>query len=93
MTCSGVTGQGLDAIWQKISDHRDLMLATGDWESHRSGQKVRWMWSLIEDRLIHSLREDPEIAEKINLTEQAVRAGSITPLAAAETILHAFRGM
>lgn len=93
MTCSGMTGQGLDAIWQKISDHRDLMVATGDWESHRSGQKVRWMWSLIEDRLIHSLRENPEIAEKINLTEQAVRVGSMTPLAAAETILHAFRGM
>ncbi len=93
MTCSGMTGQGLDAIWQKISDHRDLMLATGDWESHRSGQKVRWMWSLIEDRLIHSLRENPEIAEKINLTEEAVRVGSMTPLAAAETILHAFGGM
>ncbi|MCH1513074.1 MAG: methylmalonyl Co-A mutase-associated GTPase MeaB [Acidimicrobiales bacterium] len=93
MTCSGMTGQGLDAIWQKISDHRDLMVATGDWESHRAGQKVRWMWSLIEDRLIHSLRENPEIAEKINLTEQAVRVGSMAPPAAAETILHAFRGM
>jgi LAO/AO transport system kinase len=92
MTCSGMTGQGLDAIWQKILDHRDLMLASGDWESHRSGQKIRWMWSLIEDRLIHSLRENPEIAEKINLTEQAVRVGSMTPLAAAETILHAFKG-
>ena len=90
MTSSGLTGQGVEAIWEKISDHRALMIATGDWESRRSDQKVRWMWALIEDRLIHRLREDPKIAATIGDLEKHVNDGSLTPFDAADRVLSAF---
>ena len=90
MTSSGLTGQGVEAIWEKISDHRALMIATGDWESRRSDQKVRWMWALIEDRLIHRLREDPKIAATIGDLEKHVNDGSMTPFGAADRVLSAF---
>ena len=90
MTSSGLTGQGVEAIWEKISDHRALMIATGDWESRRSDQKVRWMWALIEDRLIHRLREDPKIAATIGDLEKHVNDGSMTPFDAADRVLSAF---
>ena len=90
MTCSGLTGQGVEAIWQKVTDYRNLMTETGDWDSRRSGQQVRWMWSLVEDRLIHRLRDNPEIAETIETLEKSVISGSLTPLVAANSILRAF---
>ncbi len=90
MTSSGLTGQGVEAIWEKISDHRALMIAAGDWESRRSDQKVRWMWALIEDRLIHRLREDPKIAATIGDLEKHVNDGSMTPFDAADRVLSAF---
>ena len=90
MTSSGLTGQGVEAIWGKISDHRALMIAAGDWESRRSDQKVRWMWALIEDRLIHRLREDPKIAVTIGDLEKHVNDGSMTPFGAADRVLSAF---
>ena len=90
MTSSGLTGQGVEAIWEKISEHRALMIATGDWESRRSDQKVRWMWALIEDRLIHRLREDPKIAATIEDLEKHVNDGSMTPFDAADRVLSAF---
>ena len=90
MTCSGLTGQGVEGIWEKISEHRDLMIAGGDWDSRRSGQKVKWMWALIEDRLIHRLREDPKIAATIGNLEQYVNDGSMTPFNAADRVLSAF---
>ncbi len=93
MTCSGLTGQGVEAIWQKITDHYSLMTTTGDWDSRRSNQQVRWMWSLVEDRLIHRLRDNPEIAETIENLEKSVYAGSVTPLVAADRVLTSFNGI
>lgn len=93
MTSSGLTGQGVEAIWEKISEHRALMIASGDWESRRSGQKVRWMWALIEDRLIYRMREDPKIAATIGDLEKHVNDGSMTPVGAADRVLSAFNEM
>ena len=90
LTCSGLTGQGVEAVWKQVSDHRAVMDAAGNWESRRSEQKVRWMWDLIEDRLIHRLREDPEIASTIGDLEAYVRDDSITPFNAADRVLSAF---
>ena len=90
LTCSGLTGQGVEAVWEQVSDHRAVMDAAGNWESRRSEQKVRWMWDLIEDRLIHRLREDPEIASTIGDLEAYVRDDSITPFNAADRVLSAF---
>ena len=90
LTCSGLTGQGVEAVWEQVSDHRAVMDASGNWESRRSEQKVRWMWDLIEDRLIHRLREDPEIASTIGDLEAYVRDDSITPFNAADRVLSAF---
>tara|TARA_Y100001970_G_scaffold132790_1_gene163879 strand:+ start:826 stop:1812 length:987 start_codon:yes stop_codon:yes gene_type:complete len=93
MTSSGLTGQGVEAIWEKIAEHRALMIASGDWESRRSDQKVRWMWALIEDHLIHRLREDPKIAATIGDLEKHVNDGSMTPFGAADRVLSAFNEM
>ncbi len=90
LTCSGLTGQGVEAVWEQVSDHRAVMDASGNWESRRSEQKVRWMWDLIEDRLIHRLREDPEIASTIGDLEAYVRDDSMTPFNAADRVLSAF---
>lgn len=90
LTCSGLTGQGVEAVWEQVSDHRAVMDAAGNWESRRSEQKVRWMWDLIEDRLIHRLREDPEIASTIGDLEAYVRDDSMTPFNAADRVLSAF---
>ena len=48
------------------------------------------MWALIEDRLIHRLREDPKIAATIGDLEKHVNDGSMTPFDAADRVLSAF---
>jgi len=90
LTCSGLTGQGVEALWEKITDYQSVMVATGDWDSRRSSQQVRWMWSLVEDRLIHRLRDNPKIAESIENLEKSVYSGSVTPLVAADRVLASF---
>ncbi|HJM29372.1 MAG: methylmalonyl Co-A mutase-associated GTPase MeaB [Acidimicrobiales bacterium] len=91
LTCSGLTGQGVPAIWDQICLHRQHTQETGDWGKRRSRQQIQWMWALVEDRLIHSLKEKPEVAAFILETEDQVLAGGISPHLAAEKIIQLFK--
>ena len=92
MTCSGQTGDGLADLWNRIDDHRSLMTATGEWEDRRRAQRLSWMWSMVEDRLLDSLRRDPAVLALLGAAEAEVLDGLTTPLAAAERLLEAFGG-
>lgn len=86
LTYSALTGDGIDALWEKILAHRTAMIASGDFETRRRHQQVKWMWTILEDRLHARLRSDPAIRAKVKQTEAAVANGRMTPAVAAETI-------
>ena len=89
LTCSGVRNEGLDEIWAEIERHRDALGATGELHERRQEQQIRWMWSMVEDRLLDGLRSDPKVASLLPGLERAVRDGTLPPTAAAERLLHA----
>jgi LAO/AO transport system kinase len=90
VTCSAVTGDGLDEIHDAIVEHRAGLEASGEFDCRRSKQRLKWMWSLVEEGLRASVREHPEVKARIEGLERDVVAGSITATAAAEEILEAF---
>ena len=92
VTCSGLTGDGLDDLWGRILGHRSAMMASGEWEDRRRAQQLAWMWSMVEDRLLDSLRRDPAVLELLRTAEADVLEGRTTPAAAAERLLDAFGG-
>ena len=91
MTCSASSGQGIPAIWEQINLHQELGQETGDWAKRRSLQKVRWMWTLVEDRLIHSVKEKPDVASLILEIEERILTSDISPVVAAEQVLALFK--
>ena len=92
VTCSGLTGDGLDDLWGRIVGHRSAMTASGEWEDRRRAQQLAWMWSMVEDRLLDSLRRDPAVLELLRTAEADVLEGRTTPAAAAERLFDAFGG-
>jgi|TARA_B100000586_G_scaffold103588_1_gene74166 LAO/AO transport system kinase len=68
------------------------MTASGEWEDRRRAQQLAWMWSMVEDRLLDSLRRDPAVLELLRTAEADVLEGRTTPAAAAERLLDAFGG-
>ena len=86
LTCSALRDEGLDAIWDEVEKHRRTLAATGELEEKRRHQLVRWMWSLVEDRLMGELRADP----KAPALERALLDGETTPTLAAEALLQDF---
>ena len=90
LTVSGLHNQGLDLLWDKILEHRALLARDNQLETKRREQTRRWMWSMVDDRLLRALREHPEVAARAAELERAVLAGQLTATLGAEAILRAF---
>jgi LAO/AO transport system kinase len=90
VTCSGLTGEGLDDIWRLVQQHRDQLALTGSFDDGRRRQLLRWMWSLVDEGLRSAVREHPDVAEVLPTLEDDVLEGRTTPTLAAERLLEAF---
>src|SRR5213080_1558282 len=86
ITYSALTGAGLEMLWQKIGEHRTAMNASGEFLARRREQQVKWMWSMLENRMMARLRSDAAIRAKVKKTEAEVAEGRITPAVGAEQI-------
>tara|TARA_B100000676_G_scaffold306455_1_gene362722 strand:- start:816 stop:1799 length:984 start_codon:yes stop_codon:yes gene_type:complete len=91
VNCSSLTGKGLDEVWEKIKDHREILESNGEWEKRRKDQKLKWMWSIVEARLFADLHDNPAIAEQIPELEKTVLEGKISATSAAERLLEVFK--
>jgi LAO/AO transport system kinase len=91
MTYSALTGTGMDQLWQAILDHRRAMSASGEFAARRRQQQIKWMWSMLEQRMMARLRADPAIRTRVKKIETEVADGRITPGLAAEQIADMLR--
>jgi LAO/AO transport system kinase len=90
LTCSGLTGDGLDRVWTTLIEHQDRMRASGEFDERRRTQQVRWTWQLVRDGLESALRHHPGVRSSAPELEKAVLAGELTPALAAQQILQTF---
>jgi LAO/AO transport system kinase len=90
LTCSGLSSQGLEAIWETIETHATRLGATGELQRKRRRQLQSWMWSMVEEGLLSRLRRAPGMEARIEALEQGVLALDTTPTLAAQEILDAF---
>ncbi len=90
VVCSALTGLGLDDLWTLIEDHRRLITTNGELGKKRSRQRLRWMWSMVDDAVMEAVRSHPEVSSRLSGLEAEVLTGTTTATAAAEAILRSF---
>lgn len=90
--CSGLQGDGLGELWHQIEVHREKLGATGELEDRRRAQQVRWMWSMLDDRLRDDLRGDDAVVERLVELERAVRDGRVPATAAVDELWDLYVG-
>ena len=83
---SGRTGAGLEELWSLVEEHRRRLAASGERDERRRSQDVRWMWSMLEERLTAVLRGDRSIRDLVDRLEEGVRAGRVAPALAVDEI-------
>ena len=86
VTYSALTGDGIAALWQKVLDHREKLTASGELAARRGEQQVKWMWSMLEERLCAPLRSDRALKAALPRIEAEDAAGRLAANAAVEEI-------
>jgi len=86
VTCSALKQDGIEDLWSKILDHRQRLTASGELKARRGAQQVKWMWTMLEERLFAPLRSDRAVKAALSRIEADVVAGVTAPAAAVETI-------
>ncbi|MEM9203379.1 MAG: methylmalonyl Co-A mutase-associated GTPase MeaB [Actinomycetota bacterium] len=87
LTCSAVERTGLDELWSEIERHRTLMVETGERDARRRDQKLTWMRTMLQERLLAHFDADPAFAAARRSAEGAVADGSLTPSVAVDQLL------
>jgi LAO/AO transport system kinase len=85
-TFSALTGNGIPELWAQVLAHKEKMTASGELAERRREQQVKWMSTMLEERLTARLRSDPAVRAKVRQAEAAVAAGKLAPTLAVEEI-------
>jgi LAO/AO transport system kinase len=90
LLASAREGQGINEIWSAIGRFRTALTGPGEWARRRAEQSLAWMWRELSDGLVDALRADAVTAQRLVEMEARVRAGEVTPTAAARGLLAEF---
>jgi LAO/AO transport system kinase len=88
LTCSAVTLDGIDEIWQTILDHRKKLESSGELADKRRKQALDWMWALVEEGLRDRFYRNPDVEKSLPQIIKAIEKGKTAPTIAAYTLLN-----
>lgn len=91
LTCSSVSGDGLDSIWNEIELFRDHTHSTGVFEQRRHDQTREWVWSMAQETLLDAFCRSPLVEQAWDSTKSSLNAGQISVPDALQAVLAAFR--
>jgi len=91
LTCSSLKGTGISEVWHRIGEFAALMRSSGAFEARRAEQARRWMWGEVDENLLSAFRRHPDVRKLLAELENRVSETEMTPSAAAQMLLEAFR--
>jgi len=91
LTCSALTGDQLDRVWQAALDHRAALAVDGRLARLRAEQDLHWLGRQVRGGLADLAFALPAFAAAFAAAEQAVAAGRAPPTATAAALLARLR--
>ncbi len=89
LTYSALTGHGIAELWTQVLAHRERMTKSGERTALRREQQVKWMWSMLNDRVLARLKSDAGLRARLPALEAAVAEGRLSPPLAVTEIIDA----
>ena len=90
MLTSAFTKKGIDELWQSLINYHDEMEKYNEIEKKRQLQLKLWFWTHLKENLLEKILAIEDLKVELELLEQRVVLGSITPGQAAECIIKKF---
>lgn len=89
-TCSSYTKEGINEVWNTISDYLELAKSNNYFQEKRKDQNQFWMMETINEQLKSNFYNHPEIIELIEQNKKAVQNDEMSPFAAAIELLSTY---
>lgn len=89
--CSGLTGDGIPQIWEKIGQFYRELEPKGVIAQRRRQQLLDWLSDVVHEELRRRFYRNPHVAEQLNGIRAAVLRGETTVAQAADQLLAAFQ--
>jgi len=86
-TCSALYNEGIDVVFNIISEYFSLTKGNGYFESRRSEQNNYWLLETINQQLISNFFSKPTVKEALKKYAEAIKNLKTTPFKAAEELL------
>ena len=87
MRLSAVKGTGMQALWEKVQQFKDLQTTSGQWSRRRQSQALTWMNERIQHGLREAFNQHAGVAGALSHMQQEVLAGRIAASTAARQLL------
>jgi LAO/AO transport system kinase len=91
LVASAATGTGIEAFWETVLEHGEVLEASGERQARRRAQAREWMWNLVREGLARDFAANPDVAGLLPTLEKEVEAQETTPAAAARALLATFQ--
>jgi LAO/AO transport system kinase len=91
VTCSALTGAGVDEVWQRVLAHREALGVEG-LADKRAHQQLEFAWALVRDELEQRLRRSDGVRRVRDEVREQVLRGELAAVAAADRLLAAYDG-
>jgi len=86
-TCSSLTGEGVEDLWELVKQHRRTMRDSGQWSERRQQQAEEWFWTETRELMIERMRENPILEKQLNQALEQVRADRVPSVVAARAVI------
>jgi len=87
---SALNKVGVDELWDTIGEYFEARTQEDELNLQRKVQSSAWMWSELEESLVNRLKSNTHVSAKLAGMEADVKAGKVSPTAAARELLSIF---
>lgn len=90
LMCSAIKNIGVDAVWGKLVEHKEKLSATGEFQNRRQQQRVKAMWTTLQDRVMTDIKSHHLVVEQLPELKAQLLSGNLTVTRAVDRILELF---
>lgn len=89
--CSALYNEGISDIWDIVTDYKEKLTASGEFDDKRQRQAVDWLWTMVMDDLKELFTSNKNVQAKLPQIQEAVVKGITPPGVASKRLLELFK--
>lgn len=90
LSCSALTGDGLEEIWNSIESFKNKTTLNGSFELNRKAQASQWMHEALWQQIRTDFYSSKNVKSVLNELEEQIRTGETSPISASKILLKAW---